>query len=66
MSLDGVLNEDIEQNDLYLVYQPVIEIKTGRVNYIETLVRWRQPDGKVLMPDVFIRVAEQENTIYDE
>jgi diguanylate cyclase (GGDEF)-like protein len=63
MSLDGVLNEDIEQNDLYLVYQPVIEVKTGRVNYIETLVRWRQPDGKILMPDIFIRVAEQSGLI---
>ncbi|MDX2457391.1 MAG: diguanylate cyclase, partial [Gammaproteobacteria bacterium] len=44
MSLDGILNEDIEQNDLYLVYQPVIDIKTDKVIYIETLVRWQQPD----------------------
>jgi len=63
MSLDGVLNEDIEQNDLYLVYQPVIDIRTDRVSYIETLVRWRQPDGKILMPGVFIRVAEQSGLI---
>jgi len=63
MSLDGVLNEDIEQNDLYLVYQPVIDIRTDKVNYIETLVRWRQPDGKILMPGVFIRVAEQSGLI---
>ena len=27
MSLDGVLNEDIRQNDLYLVYQPVIDLQ---------------------------------------
>ncbi|HBE91546.1 MAG TPA: hypothetical protein DDW55_03120 [Gammaproteobacteria bacterium] len=63
MSLDGVLNEEIEQNDLYLVYQPVIDIRTDRVSYIETLVRWRQPDGKILMPGVFIRVAEQSGLI---
>ena len=63
MSLDGVLNEDIEQNDLYLVYQPVVDIRTDRVSYIETLVRWRQPDGKILMPGVFIRVAEQSGLI---
>ena len=63
MSLDGVLNEDIEQNDLFLVYQPVIDIKTGMVSYIETLVRWRQPDGKLLMPEIFIRVAEQKGLI---
>jgi diguanylate cyclase (GGDEF)-like protein len=62
-SLNGVLNEDIEQNDLYLVYQPVIEMETGRVSYIETLIRWRQPDGKILMPESFIRVAEQSGLI---
>ena len=63
MSLNGVLNEDIEQNDLFLVYQPVIDLKTDRVSYIETLVRWRQPDGKILMPESFIRVAEQSGLI---
>ena len=62
-SLNGVLNENIEQNDLYLVYQPVIEMMTGRVSYIETLIRWRQPDGKILMPGSFIRVAEQSGLI---
>jgi diguanylate cyclase (GGDEF)-like protein len=63
MSLDGVLNEDIDQNDLYLVYQPVIDIKTGGISYLETLLRWRQPDGKILMPEIFIRVAEQSGLI---
>ena len=63
MSLDGVLNEDIAQNDLFLVYQPVIDLKTDQVSYIETLIRWRQPDGKILMPESFIRVAEQSGLI---
>ncbi|MDH3987371.1 MAG: EAL domain-containing protein, partial [Gammaproteobacteria bacterium] len=36
---------------------------TDRVSYIETLVRWRQPDGKILMPESFIRVAEQSGLI---
>jgi len=63
MRLDGVLNEDIEQNDLYLVYQPVVDMQTDAVSYIETLVRWRQPDGKILMPEVFVRVAEQSGLI---
>jgi diguanylate cyclase (GGDEF)-like protein len=63
MALDGVLNENIERNDLFLVYQPVLEFRTGRVSYLETLVRWRQADGKVLLPDTFIRVAEQSGLI---
>jgi diguanylate cyclase (GGDEF)-like protein len=63
MSLDGVLNEDIERNDLFLVYQPVIEFSTGRVSYLEALLRWRKPDGKILLPDTFIRAAEQSGLI---
>ena len=63
MTLDGSLNEEIERNELFLVYQPVIEFSTGEVSYIETLVRWRQPDGKILMPGSFIQAAEKSGLI---
>jgi diguanylate cyclase (GGDEF)-like protein len=63
MTLGGVLNEDFGHNDLFLVYQPVMEFGTGRVSYLEALVRWRQPDGRVLMPESFVRVAEQSGLI---
>jgi len=63
MALDGVLNENIEHNDLFLVYQPVIDFRSGQVSYLEALVRWRRPDGKVLLPETFIRVAEQSGLI---
>ena len=63
MTLDGALNQDLERNDLFLVYQPVLDIKTGRISYLEALVRWRRPDGRLLLPDDFIRVAEQSGLI---
>lgn len=63
MTLGGVLNEDIGRNDLFLVYQPVMEFGSGEVSYLEALVRWRQPDGRILMPESFIRVAEQSGMI---
>jgi len=63
MALDGVLNENIDRNDLFLVYQPVIDFHTGQVSYLEALVRWRQPDGRILLPEIFIRVAEQSGLI---
>jgi len=63
MNLDGMLNEDIGRNDLFLVYQPVIEFASGRIHYLEALIRWRQPDGRILMPDNFIRAAEQSGLI---
>jgi diguanylate cyclase (GGDEF)-like protein len=63
MQLDGMLNEDIGRNDLFLVYQPVIEFGSHRVSYLEALVRWRQPDGRVLMPGDFVPVAERSGVI---
>lgn len=63
MDADGMIREDIRRNDLFLVYQPVIEFATGSIHYLEALVRWRQPDGRVLMPDSFIRAAEQSGFI---
>ena len=63
MTLDGMLNENIEHNDLFLAYQPVMDFKTGGISYLEALVRWRQADGKVILPDTFIRVAEQSGLI---
>jgi diguanylate cyclase (GGDEF)-like protein len=63
MTLDGALNQDLERNDLFLLYQPVLDVKTGRISYLEALVRWRRPDGRLLLPDDFIRVAEQSGLI---
>ncbi len=63
MTLDGALNHDLEPNELFLVYQPVLDIKTGKISYLEALVRWRRPDGRLLLPDDFIRVAEQSGLI---
>jgi len=63
MELDGMLNEDIRRNDLFLVYQPVIEFGSHRVSYLEALVRWRQADGRVLMPGEFVPVAERSGLI---
>ncbi|MCG6898444.1 MAG: EAL domain-containing protein [Gammaproteobacteria bacterium] len=63
MTLDGILNEDIERNDLFLVYQPVLLTSTGEVSYLEALIRWRRPDGKILLPESFIRVAEKSGLI---
>jgi diguanylate cyclase (GGDEF)-like protein len=63
MTLDSVLNQDIERNALFLVYQPVLEFASGRVSYLEALLRWRKPDGKIVLPDAFIRAAEQSGLI---
>lgn len=52
----------IEQNELFLEYQPIVEAATGQVEAIEALVRWDHPDG-IRYPDSFIEIAETSNLI---
>lgn len=46
-----------------LVYQPKIEIQTGRVMGVEALMRWRHPELGCISPAEFIPVAERTRTI---
>lgn len=49
----------LDHEQLYLLYQPVIDLQTGRCIGAEALLRWRQSDGGVLGPDAFVPLAEQ-------
>jgi len=48
---------------LFLVYQPQLELQTGRLIGLEALLRWRNPEGQFISPDQFIPVAEQSGLI---
>ncbi len=39
-------------------YQPILDLKTGRISACEVLVRWRDVDGRIVMPDQFLPVIE--------
>jgi diguanylate cyclase (GGDEF)-like protein/PAS domain S-box-containing protein len=63
VTLAAELREAIETGQLMLLYQPEVEIATGRVVGAEALVRWRHPHRGLLGPDVFVPVAEQMGLI---
>jgi predicted signal transduction protein with EAL and GGDEF domain len=44
-------------------FQPVIDVTRGKVVGAEMLVRWRQPDGRVVLPGEFILIAESSEVI---
>jgi diguanylate cyclase (GGDEF)-like protein len=50
-------------NQFYLLYQPTIEMKTGAVNGVEALIRWRHPDRGTVQPNEFIPALEASGMI---
>jgi EAL domain-containing protein (putative c-di-GMP-specific phosphodiesterase class I) len=53
----------MEKEELFLVYQPQMEIATGRVTGLEALLRWQHPELGLVPPDKFIRIAENSGLI---
>jgi diguanylate cyclase (GGDEF)-like protein len=53
------------QNQLFVVYQPQIDLTTRRPVGCEALLRWQTPDGKFISPDRFIPIAEYSGLIID-
>ncbi|WP_432700848.1 EAL domain-containing protein [Kluyvera cryocrescens] len=53
----------IKEGEFTVHYQPIVELKSGRVIGAEALARWQQPEGRWLPPDIFIDLAEQAGVI---
>ncbi|SEO47632.1 PAS domain S-box-containing protein/diguanylate cyclase (GGDEF) domain-containing protein [Luteibacter sp. UNC138MFCol5.1] len=58
LKLASELRQALVRNEFHLVYQPSIEMKTGRIVAVEALIRWRHPDRGNVGPDEFIPIAE--------
>jgi diguanylate cyclase (GGDEF)-like protein/PAS domain S-box-containing protein len=52
------LNVALTSGGLMLYFQPVVSLVDGRVQGSEALLRWREPDGRLLTPDKFMPMAE--------
>jgi len=57
------LRQAIVADQLFLLYQPKINLKTGSVAGLEVLTRWQHPDLGLISPDEFIPVAERTGLI---
>jgi diguanylate cyclase (GGDEF)-like protein len=61
--LEHDLRVGMTRSELELRYQPVHDLHTGRVDSVETLVRWRHPQLGLLAPDRFIPMAEETGLV---
>jgi diguanylate cyclase (GGDEF)-like protein/PAS domain S-box-containing protein len=50
-------------NELQLLYQPIVKLKTGEISGFEALVRWQHPERGTLPPHKFIAMAEETGLI---
>jgi diguanylate cyclase (GGDEF)-like protein len=65
LKLSQDFNKAIEDDQLFLLYQPIFDIKSKRTNKIEALVRWQHPTLGLISPVEFIPICERNGSIHE-
>jgi PAS domain S-box-containing protein/diguanylate cyclase (GGDEF)-like protein len=63
MMLRQSMREAISKDQFELHYQPLIDLKSGKIVSAEALIRWQHPQLGLLRPDLFIGLAEESGLI---
>lgn len=63
LDLESALRLALERNELSLLYQPQLDLASGRILSLEALLRWRHPERGSIPPTTFIPVAEENGLI---
>jgi diguanylate cyclase (GGDEF)-like protein len=67
LKLIEMLEKDLakDQGNLYMCYQPKLNLKTNKIEKLEALIRWETDEGKFVSPELFIDLAENSGLIVE-
>lgn len=60
---ETLLRKAIERKELFLVYQPIVQLNTKKIHCFEALIRWRNEELGIVSPAEFIPIAEETGLI---
>jgi len=63
MRIRNELHGAVERGEFRVYYQPIVELSTGRVTCVESLLRWQHPERGLLHPGEFLTMAEESGLI---
>lgn len=64
VSITNALYDAIDKNQLYLYYEPQIDLKSQEILALEVLIKWEHPEFGTIAPEVFLPLASQSGLIH--
>jgi diguanylate cyclase (GGDEF)-like protein/PAS domain S-box-containing protein len=63
LSLEGSLRQALPRGELFVLYQPMVDMASGRILGADALLRWNHPERGLIPPSQFIPLAEETGMI---